>query len=210
MSIHCPKCHQKLVVPGLKPGTAVKCPACRTTFNLPDEKAGEQAVLPKNKPTAPVDEKPPGPVSKRVQQINPEELIDMTAMVDIVFFLLIFFLVTSMASVHSSTPMPHPDTHSDEPGAKSTNPDTPPVDPDAIIVNIGKDDMIEIDGVPFRNLTDLAIRLQQLKAAASSELSLLIIGHGESTHGTTVGVFDVAYEVGISKLRLAVIDNQTE
>ena len=38
-----------------------------------------------------------------------EDLVDMTAMVDIVFFLLIFFMVTSMAGSFSSIGMPTPD-----------------------------------------------------------------------------------------------------
>ena len=38
-----------------------------------------------------------------------EDLVDMTAMVDIVFFVLIFFMVTSMEGVYSSINMPSPD-----------------------------------------------------------------------------------------------------
>ena len=37
-----------------------------------------------------------------------EDLIDMTAMVDIVFFLLIFFLVTSMQSIEAVINLPAP------------------------------------------------------------------------------------------------------
>ena len=43
-----------------------------------------------------------------------EDLIDMTAMVDIVFFLLIFFLVTSMQSLESVINLPAPQTPSGE------------------------------------------------------------------------------------------------
>ena len=41
-----------------------------------------------------------------------EDLVDMTAMVDIVFFLLIFFMVTSMQGTFSSIRMPAPDSES--------------------------------------------------------------------------------------------------
>ncbi len=37
-----------------------------------------------------------------------EDLVDMTAMVDIVFFVLIFFMVTSMQGVFSSISLPAP------------------------------------------------------------------------------------------------------
>ena len=37
-----------------------------------------------------------------------KDLIDMTAMVDIVFFLLIFFLVTSMQSIEAVINLPSP------------------------------------------------------------------------------------------------------
>ena len=151
-----------------------------------------------------------GPLSKPAKEINHEELIDMTAMVDIVFFLLIFFLVTSMSDVLSSAPLPRPEAHNDDGQAKSAKAEEPQNDSNAIVVKINKDDAIEIDGVPFRELTDVTIRLRQLRDSGGPETSVLVIGHGDASHGTAAGVLDAGYEVGINHLRLAVLDDEPE
>ena len=49
------------------------------------------------------------PMSAAEKMMAVEDLVDMTAMVDIVFFVLIFFMVTSMEGVYSSIEMPSPD-----------------------------------------------------------------------------------------------------
>jgi biopolymer transport protein ExbD len=142
--------------------------------------------------------------------INHEELIDMTAMVDIVFFLLIFFLVTSMSAVQSSAMLPRPEAKDGESGGrvaliKDTQPDST-----EIIVKISKDDLIEIEGVPYREMEDLRARLNQLRNANGAETSMLILGHGDASHGVAASILDAGYEVGINRLRLSVIDEESD
>ena len=152
-----------------------------------------------------------GALSRPTQKIDAEELIDMTAMVDIVFFLLIFFLVTSMSGIQSSAKLPRPEAHDEENGCrKQQQVDDPQSDPNAIIVKINKDDTIEIDGVPFREISDLVVRLRQLRNSGGGDASMLVLGHGEASHGTAVLVLDSAYEVGIDRLRLAVLGDDAE
>lgn len=147
-------------------------------------------------------------LTKRGEAIDMEELVDVTAMVDIVFFLLIFFLVTSMAGILSSAPLPHLESQSDESSGKaSQKSEDREFDSQAIVVNIGKDDSIEIDGVNFRDIGDVANRLRQLRATGGPETSVMIKGHGDATHGTTVAVLDAGYEAGINHLRLAVVED---
>jgi biopolymer transport protein ExbD len=183
----------------------VRCPNCRTKFSV-----AVPASAPSPEFHVEAESGLNAPLSRPSQKIDPEELIDMTAMVDIVFFLLIFFLVTSMSGIQSSAKLPRPEAHDDEHGAKKQQVDDPQNDPNAIVVKINKDDGIEIDGVPYREISDLVIRLRQLKSAGSSDASMLVVGHGEASHGIAVLVLDAGYEVGIDRLRLAVLADEAE
>jgi biopolymer transport protein ExbD len=150
------------------------------------------------------------PLSKPPEKIDPEELIDMTAMVDIVFFLLIFFLVTSMAGLLSSTPMPNPEAQK-KPGAGGPKTlDEIEDDADFIVVRIGRDDAIEIDGVALQDASEVVFRLRQIRNSGSGATGLLVVGHALATHGTAVAVLDAGYDAGIEKVRLAVADDSAE
>lgn len=205
ISFHCPKCHQKLKAPDERAGHSTRCPQCREQLTIP-EKAVEvrERVVVKEKFEEEVND---GPLSRPSTKINQEELIDMTAMVDIVFFLLIFFLVTSMSTIQSSAPLPRPEAQNEEGGASSQHQEKPPNDSNSIVVKIGKDDSIEIDGVPFRDVADVAIRFRQLRQVEGTDASMLIIGHGDATHGAAAAILDAGYEAGINRLRLAVVDD---
>ena len=219
--VHCPECGRKLKHPPELQGHTVRCPHCSATISA----ATLAPSIPSAPPAASTSTKDPTrraarasfdederemPMSRPTTMVDAEELIDMTAMVDIVFFLLIFFLVTSMAGIHSSAKMPRPETQGEETGSVAHGNEDPRNDPKAIIVTIKKDDTIEIDGVPFHDIGDLMVRLRQLRATGGAATSVLIIGHGDATHGTAVAVMDASYEVGIDQLRMAVQGGDAE
>src|SRR4029077_16869800 len=94
----CPVCGKKLKAADEFCGRVVACTACRTRIVVPafgtaaqtadadtDEEGTEES--------GPAISLPPSKLA------GYEDLIDMTAMVDIVFFILIFFLVTFMQAV---------------------------------------------------------------------------------------------------------------
>ena len=207
--VRCPQCDRRLKVPEQNSEHQVRCPHCRTQFSIPATITAA-VVRHGNEFQSASELVRDAPLSKPTKKIDPEELIDMTAMVDIVFFLLIFFLVTSMSGIQSSAKLPRPETQSEENGGKTQQTEDPQNDPNAIIVKITKDDTIEIDGVPFREISDLIIRLRQLRNANGADASMLIVGHGEASHGTAVSVLDAGYEVGIDRLRLAVLGDDSE
>jgi len=149
-------------------------------------------------------------MSRPTEKIDPEELIDMTAMVDIVFFLLIFFLVTSMAGIHSSTPLPNPEARQQQGGAGPKTADDMSDDSDFIVVRINREDVVEVDGVTLSDLSDLPFRLRQLRNSGGGATGLLVVGHGLATHGTAVTVLDAGYDAEFEKVRLAVTDEQAE
>lgn len=140
-------------------------------------------------------------------KIDFEELIDMTSMVDIVFFLLIFFLVTSMKTIDSSIPMPSPDQKK----AASAQPKTlSEIDADEgqIVVRIDQNDTIFVEGAEVHNERDLLFKLRELKLGAGRPDKLLVIGHGDASHGTAVMILDAGRDIGIEQVRLAVADEQ--
>lgn len=139
------------------------------------------------------------------QKIDFEDLIDMTSMVDVVFFLLIFFLVTSMKAIDSSIPMPAPDQKKASTGQPKNLSD---VDSDEgqIVVRIDRNDTITVEGAEVRSERDLMFKLRDLKLGAGRPDKLLVIGHGDASHGTAVMVLDAGRDVGIDQVRLAVAD----
>jgi biopolymer transport protein ExbD len=81
---------------------------------------------------------------------------------------------------------------------------------DVVVVRIRRDDQIEVDGVAMPFLGDLSLRLQQLRSKGGAKMGLLVVGHGDATHGTTVAVLDAGYEAGMERVRLAVSDSDGE
>lgn len=144
-------------------------------------------------------------------KIDPEELIDMTAMVDIVFFLLIFFLVTSMDGLESAIPMPAPNAQEGV-GASAavTEPNSLEMfeeNDEYIVVNIDQDDRIEIDGSQMENISEVVNKLRALHAAPPHPNKMLVVGDGDATNGTMVEVLDAGHDAGIEMVRIS-IDSQ--
>lgn len=141
------------------------------------------------------------------KKLDVEELIDMTAMVDIVFFLLIFFLVTSMHTLDSTIPMPTPDPQK---GAAKEPQTVAAIDADDsyVVVRIDKNDKITVEGAEVRSERDLLFKLRDLRLAASRPEKLLVIGHGDATHGTAVMILDAGRELGMDQVKLTVQDEE--
>src|SRR5438876_196830 len=79
-------------------GREKTCPNCRGRVTVPSSEAAiRMAKTGDAKPRTAADH----PLLLMPHRTQHRDLIDMTAMVDIVFFLLIFFLVTSMQSIEA-------------------------------------------------------------------------------------------------------------
>lgn len=209
IEVRCPNCDQRLRTPAENANQQMRCPKCNATILVPAEPRVATSKKSSTRRSAD-DVTAEQSLARPAKKIDHEDLIDMTAMVDIVFFLLIFFLVTSISVVQSSVSMPRPEAHGDEGGASSLNAQMPESNSSQIVVRIGKSDSIEIDGVVFNDLADLAVRLRQIRIAEGADTEMMVIGHAEATHGAAVSVLDTGYEAGINRLRLAVIDSQSD
>ncbi len=116
--------------------------------------------------------------------------VDMTPMLDIVFILLIFFIVTAVFVQEKSINMlpPPPSPEQDEPDKQA------PV----ILIQINDRNVI------FVNQTVTDVRrvgpsIERFRAD-NGESAVLIVPHNEAEHGTVVSVFDAAKATGASTL----------
>jgi len=134
---------------------------------------------------------------------HPEDLIDMTAMVDIVFFLLIFFLVTSLQALEAVMDMPTPQQAA-ETGSKVRSVADYENDPNYIIVQIEDDDSIWVEETQVFNDQDLRSRLRAARDEGERPRSLLVIGDADASHSAAVRVFDAGAGASVSGISFLV------
>lgn len=148
----------------------------------------------------------PSLIKKSVGLEGVEELVDMTAMVDIVFFLLIFFMMTTMQNVNSSidTPTPDPDKVAASKAASSNAAES---DAD-VTIRIEADNSLKFDGEPIFGEKELRSRLAVAFPGGGGTKKLTVLGHGDSLHGTVVMVLDSAHDTQIQDIRVAVQDEE--
>ncbi|WP_108648910.1 ExbD/TolR family protein [Dongshaea marina] len=129
---------------------------------------------------------------RRRRLLKPDEIqIDMTPMLDIVFIMLIFFIVTSTLGQQKSIKVNTPTAVSGQ--SRAAQPE---------LVTISADDAIFV-GRRQVSLTELSGILLQ-KVASDPKVSLLIDADKLSHHGIVIKVMDVAKSVGVSKVAMAV------
>lgn len=134
---------------------------------------------------------------RRTQSKLQETKLDITPLVDCVFLLLIFFMVTT---VFSTTPGLRVDL------PKAAESDMPP-EKDLNIV-ISKEGDLELNGMPV-TMDDLERALQDARAAYRSKV-LIIKADKMTYHGIVVDVMDAAKGVGIDELAIATEPEEEE
>jgi biopolymer transport protein ExbD len=139
------------------------------------------------------------------KKIAVEDLVDMTAMVDIVFFVLIFFMVTSMEGVYSSIDMPSPDPQKTASSGKRSVSDFES-DKEYVVVRIDRDNILWLNDVEVNSQQELLVRLREIRQSNSGSNHLLVLGNSEAKHGTVVQVLDAGSDVGMEEVQLAVDD----
>jgi biopolymer transport protein ExbD len=119
-----------------------------------------------------------------------EKGLDITPLIDAVFLLLIFFMVTTVFTTPPGLKVDLPKAaESDMPPEKDLN------------ILISKDGEMELNGEPV-TFEDLRDRLREAKEAYRSKL-LIIKADKEALHGVVVRVMDTAKSVGIEDLSIA-------
>lgn len=210
MAVHfrCSSCTQKLHIGDEYIGSLVACPTCRTKLRVPQESEPESELIDDAGLPAPKDDELEAGLLPESEKIDFEELIDMTAMVDIVFFLLIFFLTTAMQTMHSALPMPQPNPQAGGSAAEPTDIESMEGDDDYIKVTIDKTNAIQVAGDYVQGPDELLLKIRALRDEPPHPKKMLVQGHGDATHGTMVMVLDAGYDAGIESIKMAVSDQE--
>ena len=117
--------------------------------------------------------------------------IDMTPMLDIVFNLLLFFLLSSSFVQHTSIEVKLPKT------ASST-----PVEGEVVVIELTSSERIFLQGKEL-SLQDLPSKLKELYSGSDLQRPLLIRADEHAYHGGVVALLDIAREVGVTSLNVA-------
>lgn len=136
-----------------------------------------------------------------------QDLVDMTAMVDIVFFLLIFFMITSAAGILSCINVPKPKQDSAAATTRRTAADLEQ-DSECVTVRIDNQNRIFIDDIEFPTEADLRERLRGAKALNAKKL--LVKAHGDAFNGTFVMVQDLGQDLGFEEFSLSVAKEEEQ
>ena len=215
LMVACPYCDAQLEVPRVAeptqaPAVAPAAPRHLAATGVAPHQLGAAEAASRNSGAAAAGSRRktgPGepPLLRPARKIDHDELIDMTAMVDIVFFLLIFFLVTSMNALDASLPLPQPDPQGEAAGASTSLSDFE-ADEEYIVVHIDRGDAIRVGGIEVHSARELTFKLRDLRDASPKANKMLVVASGDASNGATVTVLDAGYEVGMERVRLAVAD----
>ena len=131
------------------------------------------------------------PVQKISSKTNVDDEVDMTAMIDVVFQLIIFFMVASALTVHSTLDMPKQAKQKEEGAGRKMTMET--LEETMIVVKITKDGHFVIDGENTEKdglLNMLQIQLEKEKNKQSKAMA--IDADDEARHEDVVSVIDAA------------------
>jgi biopolymer transport protein ExbD len=219
----CPNCDQPLTIPDELAGKRRKCPQCGAKFTvplvdgtIPDGTTAGGATRPAphgagaggrdTSRSVTAEGKPPATdhplLLMRQMAAHSENLVDMTAMVDIVFFLLIFFLVTSLQSLESVINLPSPQAQNGPAGVRTATDVTN--DPKYIVVTIDEDDSVWVGDEQVFGESNLRAKLKAARKSDASKSGMLVVGDAEASHGTLVMVLDAGADVGMQDLLFSV------
>jgi len=134
-----------------------------------------------------------------------EDLVDMTAMVDIVFFLLIFFMVTSMQGLYASIAMPTPTPQATAAQGPRTVAEFESAN-DYLIVRIDRDDTVWLEGTEVPSEQDLRVKLRAARQEAGAASKMLVLSSSDARHGTVVMVLDAGNDARMDEVRLGIDD----
>ncbi len=153
--------------------------------------------------------KPPDARVPKRKLVPQESEMDMTPMVDCVFQLLIFFMLTASFAVQKSLLVPKP----------TVDDGTPKEDPqenyETVTVRIDPQGHYFISGGELKDeaeasaRVELIIKLKQARDVASGPIpnKLMVMAHGDAMHERVVEAIDAANDVGMEQVGLKTVED---
>lgn len=132
------------------------------------------------------------------QSRAPEEAsVDLTPMLDVVFILLIFFIVTSTFIQERALGL--------EPPPPPTPPNQDQQENQAILVYVGEDNLITVNG-RYTELAGVRANMERLRAE-NPESALIIQAHPRARTGVIVKIRDEAYNANMNRVNIVQSEN---
>lgn len=119
--------------------------------------------------------------------------INLSSMIDCIFILLIFFIVTTVFVEEKGLQVSKPDAAATSPQDENEN----------VVIEITADNLILLDGRPIQ-LVDVTARVKA--GVRGGDLPVVIRAHEKSKHGVFVGVWDAARSGGAEALSFTTIN----
>jgi len=202
----CQNCHRVLLADDQYAGARFHCPGCRQPVVVP---RAEDLAVAGARPARAEDEGIPAVKFQRKRTTDDE--IDMTPMIDCVFLLLIFFLVTATFALQKSHEVPPPERR-DAAAKQARTVEQLEADDDFVIVKIEKDNTVFVNGSEAPSRQELLVKLREARNHAGSSgrkpSSLLVLADGEARHETVITAIDAGNGVGMESVRLATVSEE--
>ncbi len=133
--------------------------------------------------------------------------VDMTPMIDCVFLLLIFFVVTASFQLQKALEIPPPEQKTKDVAEKELD-----IEDDTIIVRIDGDNTIWVNDSEAPSEQDLLLKLREARENTTASdgrppSTLLVLADGEARHDVVVLVLDAGNSVGMEHVKLASADD---
>ncbi|MBL8826551.1 MAG: biopolymer transporter ExbD [Planctomycetaceae bacterium] len=220
MQFLCPECGNKLKAPAEHAGRTARCTRCGTPLVVPGAvttvataaipspiaQPPMVAAAPNVVNSAPFDDELPIQFPRLKQTENAD--IDLTPMIDVVFQLLIFFMVTASFGLQKSLDLPAGEASEESQAARTV--EELEQDEDYVIVRVEQDNTIWVNDAEAISEPDLFAKLRAAKQPRSGEPGakrLLVVAHGGAKHERVVMTLDAGSTAGMESVKLATIDD---
>lgn len=127
------------------------------------------------------------------------EDMDLTPMVDMVFLLLIFFMITASLQLQKSLEMPAPNP--DQSGAQQSLFTPEQLEQTSIRITIDADNRVLVEDEPVAGPEQILERLK-MQMRTTQRYELVVAADPAAFHETVVSVIDAAQAAGMEKIRM--------
>lgn len=128
------------------------------------------------------------------RRIQEELQINLTPLIDVVFLLLIFFMVTTTFTRETRLAVNLPEADG-EPTLET---------PNSIEISVSQNGTYAIDGRPLVNAQlDTLMRALEEVSAGDRDIALILIADADATHQSVVTAMDAIGQSGFSRLSIA-------
>ena len=223
VEFRCPFCRGRLSADSRSVGATLKCPRCGQLVPVPSGLSETPGAGGPETSLVGLPETPwsrPGPLPEQHQQEPepvrfptvplPDDQIDMTPMIDCVFLLLIFYVVTATFAYQKALEMPPPETSSAAPAKRL---EEILESDDTIIIRVDKESVVWVNESEVRTRQDLLAKLRSALQKSETEgghrpTQLMVLADPEARHEAVVMALDAGNAVGMEQIRLATVPEE--